>query len=67
MKKEFKPGKWTKESGIYLVIHDTEHTPDHEVTLVKGKRFRQCRKCRLVRFRLIHAAPDLNSDPNFQL
>jgi len=67
MKKEFKPGQLARESGIYLVMHEPEHTPDHRVTLNKGKRFRPCRKCRLVRFKLIHAAPDLNSDPNFQL
>ena len=35
----FKPGEEVPRSGIYRVIHDTNHSQEHEVTCVYGKVF----------------------------
>jgi hypothetical protein len=32
MATEYKPGDKVERSGIYRVIHDDEHTKEHEVT-----------------------------------
>src|SRR5260370_23535206 len=42
MGKEYKPGDTVEHSGVYLVLHDEEHTQSHEVTVVFGKRFPPC-------------------------
>jgi hypothetical protein len=45
MGKEYKPGDTVEHSGVYLVLHDEEHTQSHEVTVVFGKRFPACNHC----------------------
>jgi len=47
---EFKPGDTVPNSGIYRVIHDPEHTEEHEVTCVYGKTFPPCSGCHHPRF-----------------
>jgi len=54
---EFSPGKKCKQSGIYRVVHDENHTQKHEVTCVNGETFPPCRNCGSgVRFVLVRAA-----------
>ena len=41
---EFHPGETVPESGIYRVMHGTQHlNAEHEVTVIKGRRFPTCR------------------------
>lgn len=42
---EFKPGEKVLASGIYEVVHDPEHTGEHEVTCVYGEHFPPCNHC----------------------
>jgi hypothetical protein len=42
---QFKPGDECARSGIYRVVHDDEHTKEHEVTVVYGKTFPPCNHC----------------------
>jgi hypothetical protein len=35
---EYKPGDEVRNSGIYRVAHDTQHTAEHEVTCVSTAR-----------------------------
>ncbi len=50
MSKKYRPGQLVVESGVYRVIHDS-HRLMHQVTLVKGSRFPECKRCRAaVRF-----------------
>jgi hypothetical protein len=43
--KEYKPGDKVEHSGVYRVVHDDEHTEEHEVTCVFGKHFPPCNHC----------------------
>jgi hypothetical protein len=57
MATEYKPGDDVKFSGIYKVVHESAHTPEHEVTCVKGNTFPPCSMCGdHVRFTQVHAA-----------
>ena len=41
MAQEYKPGEIVPESGIYTITHDPVHSDmPHEVTVIKGRRFR---------------------------
>jgi hypothetical protein len=62
----FKPGDEVPHSGIYRVLHDTQHTQEHEVTCVDGKHFPPCNHCgHHVRFVLERAAQHISSNDNF--
>ena len=61
----FKPGDMVPNSGIYRVIHDPEHTEEHEVTCIYGKKFPPCRGCRSPRFILIRRAQHIDRNGNF--
>jgi hypothetical protein len=64
---EFKPGDDVKKSGIYRVVHDTQHASEHEVTCVYGKKFPPCNHCRQhVRFVLVRAAQHIDSNEHFK-
>jgi hypothetical protein len=57
----FKPGDKVEASGIYRVLHDKQHTQEHDVTCVFGKQFPPCRDCGhhprfTLRVRAIHIA-----------
>jgi hypothetical protein len=66
MATEYKPGDKVEKSGIYKVIHDSHHTPDHEVTCVYGKTFPPCRTCHHPRFILVRAAQHIDSNEHFK-
>jgi hypothetical protein len=63
---EFKPGDEVPHSGIYTVIHDTNHRSPHDVTCVYGRRFPPCRGCNHPRFRLKYAAIHIDSHDDFK-
>ncbi len=57
-KKRFKPGMVVEQSGIYEVFHAL-HRITHQVTLVAGRHFPYCARCRdKVRFELARAVND---------
>jgi len=61
----FRVGEQVPESGVYRVFH-SEHRVSHEVTLVGGQDFPRCSACgQNVHFELLHAAPEIDQDPNF--
>lgn len=62
----FKPGDEVPHSGIYRVIHDPQHTEEHEVTCVYGKKFPPCGKCTHPRFVLQRAAQHIESSEHFK-
>jgi hypothetical protein len=63
----FKPGETVPHSGIYRVIHDPQHSQEHEVTCVYGKPFPPCNHCgHHVRFVLVRAAHHIESQENFK-
>jgi len=44
MKQKFRPRQSVVESGVYRVIHDP-HRLMHQVTLPRGARFPECKRC----------------------
>lgn len=44
MSEKYRPGQLVEESGVYRVVHDS-HRLMHQVTLVKGARFPECKRC----------------------
>ena len=47
MGQEYKPGEIVPQSGIYTITHDPAHADmPHEVTVIKGRRFPTCRRCK---------------------
>lgn len=64
--KLYSPGESVPSSGIYKVVHDTEHTEEHEVTCVYGKRFPPCNHCgENVRFKALKIARHIETNENF--
>ncbi len=64
---QYKPGDEVPRSGIYKVIHDRRHTQEHEVTVIKGKRFPPCNHCgNHPRFELVRAAFHINNSEWFK-
>lgn len=63
---EFKPGDKVEASGIYRVIHDPQHTEEHEVTCVYGKKFPPCRDCRHPRFIAVKLAKHIENHDSFK-
>jgi hypothetical protein len=56
-----------RESGIYEVVHDSEHRSAHEVVMIADDHFPTCDTCMdQVRFRLIRTAPYIFSDADFE-
>jgi hypothetical protein len=62
----FKPGDTVPNSGIYTMIHDTNHAQSHDVTCVYGKRFPPCRGCSHPRFKLKYAAQHIDNNDHFK-
>jgi len=63
----FRPLEVIPESGVYCVFH-RGHRTSHEVTLLKGELFPECRHCgRAVHFELMRAAPGLENDRDFHI
>ncbi len=63
---EFKPGEKVERSGIYRVLHDSEHTEAHEVTCIDGKTFPPCGHCSHPRFTLVRAAQHIDDSDHFK-
>jgi hypothetical protein len=62
MAEEYKPGDEAKRSGIYRVVHDPNHSSEHEVTCVHGKKFPRCNHCgHHVRFGGSAGSPTIDS------
>ena len=69
-REEFRAGEKIPTSGVYDVIHDRvdgqEHAQDHQLTLIAGNVFPNCKACQgWVKFRPHHAAQNLGSHPDF--
>jgi hypothetical protein len=63
----YKPGQEVPKSGIYKVIHDSNHTQEHEITAVIGETFPPCNGCgHHPRFSLVRAAHHLSTHDNFR-
>ena len=63
----FKPGEKVPRSGIYKVLHDSQHAEEHEVTCVYGKPFPPCNHCgHKVRFKLVKAAQHIEQNDHFK-
>ena len=64
---EFKPGDKVPTSGIYTVLHDTEHLSPHDVTCVYGETFPPCNHCgRHPRFKLKVSAKHISNHDSFK-
>jgi hypothetical protein len=62
----YKPGMEVPTSGIYKVVHDTNHRQEHEVTAVKGEPFPPCNHCgNHPRFQLVYSAHHIKNHENF--
>lgn len=67
MPTQYKPGNRVQHSGIYRVLHDSNHAEVHEVTCIHGKPFPPCKHCgHSVRFELAHAAIHIDSSTHFR-
>ncbi len=63
----FRAGEPILETGIYRVFHG-EHRVTHEVTLLEGEVFPECRECGpVVHFELLRAAPEAGIDKDFRI
>jgi len=63
----FKPGDKCDASGIYTVIHDSQHRQTHEVTCVYGKHFPPCNHCgNHARFKLKYKALHIDNHESFK-
>lgn len=58
------PGETVEQSGIYEICHSDE--PRTALLLLRNSFFPFCRRCGdSVRFKLLHAAPHISEDPDF--
>jgi hypothetical protein len=63
----YKPGDEVPRSGVYRVIHDTQHREEHEVTVVYGRRFPPCNHCgHHPRFIPVKLAQHIDSNSHFK-
>ena len=64
---EFSPGEKVQQSGIYDVLHDSNHRQRHQVTCVHGEPFPPCNHCgHNVRFRLAVKAMHIANHEDFR-
>ena len=62
----FRVGETIPATGIYRVFH-SGHRLSHEVVLLNGEVFPRCSACGFeVHFELLEAAPQIETDKNFQ-
>jgi hypothetical protein len=69
MPQKYRPGEKVPISGIYRIIHDPLHEPEHEheVVCIAGKRFPRCHKCGHTHFEQVHGALRVESHDDFKL
>jgi hypothetical protein len=68
--RDFRAGEKVPTSGVYDVIHDKidgqVHAIDHQLTLVAGNVFPNCKACQgWVRFRIYYPVDHVGTNPNF--
>lgn len=64
---QFRAGETVPRSGIYKVVHDLNHSEEHEVTCVYGRKFPPCNHCGYeVKFVLIYPALHIESNRHFK-
>lgn len=62
----FYAGERVPDAGIYFVMHGDHHRAPHELTLLAKAKFPVCSVCGDdVQFRLLHSAPYLFEDDDF--
>jgi hypothetical protein len=62
---EVHPSETVPESGIYRVTHNARHiTAEHEVTVIKGRRFPTCRQSKSIDFGPVHPAKRVSEIPH---
>lgn len=66
LRAEFKPGGKVLCSGIYRVVHGTDHTAPHEVICIFDRTFPSCQHCDEPRFTLREAAMHIEAHANFR-
>ncbi len=63
----YRAGDPVPQSGIYEVIHASEHRSAHEVVMLSGDVFPRCDSCGAeVRFHLVRTAPYIFQDEDFE-
>ncbi|MFL6672801.1 MAG: hypothetical protein ACJ8LG_05850 [Massilia sp.] len=63
----YSPGDVVPKSGIYKVVHDSEHAAQHEVTCVYGEPFPPCNHCgKHPRFQLVRPATHVRRHSAFK-
>ena len=66
MTTNFRPNQRIPKSGIYGVVHTSNHAVRHEVTLIRGGDFPPCNDCgEHVYFTLVMAAQYIDNNPHF--
>lgn len=64
---QFRPGEPVRQSGIYEVVHASNHREAHEVVMLAGELFPACDTCLdAVHFVLIRTAPYIFQDEDFE-
>jgi hypothetical protein len=67
MAEQYKPGDTCPKSGIYKVVHDTQHHEEHEVTVVKDEQFPPCNHCgHHPRFSAVRLAAHIKNHKTFK-
>ena len=67
MQQTYKTGDKVPTSGIYKVVHDSNHTAEHEVTCVSDEHFPPCNGCGPhPRFKLVRAAHHVEKHEAFK-
>ncbi len=62
----YRPHETSVQSGIYAVLHDTEHRRRHLVIVIAGETFPECEICKQhVRYGLVRSAPYVFHDDDF--
>ena len=63
---KFRPGEKVPDPGIYDVVHDQHHRPNHQVTCSERQAFPPCQSCgSAVRFELAIKVPSVSDDSDF--
>lgn len=63
----YQTGEIVPDSGIYEIVHHSEHREPHSAILIKGQLFRGCETCgQAVSYRLVRTAPYILHDDDFR-